>query len=90
MPRYLVECTFTDHFALPGPDQGEHARLSFIENNALDCVTWISSFVALSGNKSFCVYEGPTPEAVRRAARRNGLPIDHITEVRILDPYRYP
>ena len=29
------------------------------------------------------------PEAIRKAAARNGLPIDRITEVRVLDPYFY-
>lgn len=37
--------------------------------------------------KTFCLYEAPFPEAIRRAARRNGLPVDKITEVRALDPY---
>ena len=37
--------------------------------------------------KTFCVYDGPTPEAVRQTAARNGLPVDAITPVRVLDPY---
>lgn len=41
------------------------------------------------GTKAFCVYEAPTPEAVRRTALRAGLPVDGITEVRVLDPYFY-
>jgi hypothetical protein len=28
-------------------------------------------------------------ESIRQAARRNNLPIDSITEVRVLDPYFY-
>jgi hypothetical protein len=31
----------------------------------------------------------PPPEAIRRAARRNNLPVDQIIEVRVLDPYFY-
>jgi hypothetical protein len=31
--------------------------------------------------------ERPNPEAIRSAAARNGLPIDRISEVRVLDPY---
>jgi hypothetical protein len=30
------------------------------------------------------------PEAIRRAAEANQLPVDRITEVRVLDPYLYP
>jgi len=34
-------------------------------------------------------YDGPTPEAIRRVAERNGLPVNRITEVTVLDPYFY-
>jgi hypothetical protein len=37
----------------------------------------------------FCVYDAPSPEAIRRAAERNGLPVDRITRVTVLDPYFY-
>jgi hypothetical protein len=89
MPRYLVERTFLDSLALPGPEQGAQARLTLIENNALDGVTWVHSYIAPDRKKSFCIYDAPTPEAVRRAAQRNGLPVDRITEVCVLDPYCY-
>jgi len=52
-------------------------------------VTWIHSYVTTDKKKTFCIYDGPTPEAIRRVARRNGLPVDSITEVRVLDPYFY-
>jgi hypothetical protein len=35
---------------------------------------------------TFCVYDGPSPEAIRRAAEANQLPVYRITEVRVLDP----
>jgi hypothetical protein len=89
MPCYLVERTFPEALALPGPDQGAHARLTLIENNSLDGVTWVHSYIAPDRKKSFCIYDAPTPEAVRRAAQRNGLPVDRITEVYVLDPYCY-
>ena len=34
-----------------------------------------------------CLYEGPDPETIRKAAARNGLPVDAITEITVLDPY---
>ena len=89
MPRYLVERTFADQLGLPGPEAEASARQNFIENNALDGVTWVHSYVVPGRKKSFCIYDAPTPEAVRRAAGRNGLPVDRITEVRVLDPYFY-
>lgn len=52
-------------------------------------MTWLHSYVSDDGKKAFCVYEAPTPEALRRTAARSGLPVDRITEVRVLDPYSY-
>jgi hypothetical protein len=37
--------------------------------------------------KTFCIYDAPSPEAIWQVAGRNGLPVDRITEVRVLDPY---
>ncbi|MFN8511101.1 MAG: DUF4242 domain-containing protein [Thermomicrobiales bacterium] len=37
--------------------------------------------------RTFCIYDGPTPETIRKAARRNGLPVDAISKVSVLDPY---
>jgi hypothetical protein len=87
MPRYLVERTFAEDLALPGPQHNPGARLSLIENNALDGVTWVHSYVAPDRRKSYCICDAPSPEAVRRAAQRSHLPVDRITEVRVLDPY---
>jgi hypothetical protein len=39
--------------------------------------------------RTFCVYDAPTPEAIRKAAEKNGVPVDAIHEVRVLDPYFY-
>jgi len=89
MPRYLIERTFPDGLTLPGPDQDARTRLEFIENNTLDEVTWVHSYVLADGQKSYCIYDAPTPEALRRASRRNGLPIDRILEVSVLEPYFY-
>jgi hypothetical protein len=38
---------------------------------------------------TFCVHDGPGPAAIGRAAEANQLPVDCITEVRVLDPYFY-
>jgi hypothetical protein len=89
MPRYLIERTFPENLALPGIGQGTQACLTIAENNALDGVTWVHSYVTPDRRKSFCICDAPTPEAVRRAAQRSRLPVDRITEVRVLDPYFY-
>ena len=89
MPRYLVERTFTGGLAIPADPQGAQACLRVVGNNSQDGVTWVHSYVTLDKQKTFCIYDAPSPEAVRKAAQRNGLPVDLITEVRVLDPYFY-
>jgi hypothetical protein len=58
-----------------------------VRHNSEEGVTWVHSYVTGDKKKTFCVYDGPTPEAIRKVAERNGLPVDRITEVRVLDPY---
>ncbi len=89
MARYLVERTFPDGLAIPANEQGAQTCLTVVGNNAEDGVTWIHSYVTDDKRKTFCIYDGPSPEAIRRAASRNSLPVDRITEVRVLDPYFY-
>ncbi|HWD85130.1 MAG TPA: DUF4242 domain-containing protein [Solirubrobacteraceae bacterium] len=89
MPRYIVERTFPDGLSIAGGEEGAQACLSVVNRNAADSVTWVHSYVATDKRKTFCVYDAPTPEAVRRTAVDNGLPVDTITEVRALDPYFY-
>jgi hypothetical protein len=87
MPRYLVERHFPDGLQIPVDDSGAQACRVVAENNLQEGVTWVHSYVSPDKKRTFCIYDGPTPEAIRRAASRNKLPIHEITEVRVLDPY---
>ena len=89
MPRYLVERTFPDGLAIPMNDEGAQVCLTVVGNNAVEGVTWVHSYVTDDKGKTFCIYDAPSPEAIRTAAERNGLPVDRIMEVRVLDPYFY-
>ena len=89
MPRYIVERSFPEGLRIPANDDSTEMCRVVVLNNAEDDVTWGHSYVSDDGTKSFCVYDAPSPEAIRRAARRNNLPVDRITEVRVLDPYFY-
>jgi hypothetical protein len=89
MPRYLVERTFPDGLNVPINADGATACRSVVDRNAEDGVTWVHSYVSDDKSKSFCIYDAPTPEAVRTTAQKNGLPVNAITEVRVLDPYFY-
>ena len=63
MPRYLVERTFADGLAIPVDDDGARTCLAAVENNAAAGVTWIHSYVTDDKRKTFCIYDGPSPEA---------------------------
>ena len=89
MPRYMVERTFPDGLNIPINADGAAACLSVVGRNAEDCVTWMQSYVSGDKKQTFCIYDAPTPEAVRTVAQKNGLPVSRITEVRVLDPYFY-
>lgn len=89
MPRYLVERTFPDGLGIPVTDEGAAMCLNVVSNNAEDVVTWVHSYVTEDKAKTYCIYDAPSPEAIRRAARRNNLPVDKITQVQVLDPYFY-
>ena len=89
MPRYLVERTFPDGLEIPMNAEGAAACFNVVDNNADVGVTWIQSYVSEDKTKTVCVYDGPDPESIRQAAERNGLPVDRIDSVRVLDPYFY-
>lgn len=87
MPRYLVERTFPDGLTLSSDDAGAEICSRIVMNNADDDVTWIHSYVSRDRQRTFCIYDAPSPEAIRRSATRNNLPVDRITKVNVLDPY---
>ncbi len=87
MPRYIVERTFSNGLAIPANPEGAAACGNVVETNATKGVTWIHSYVSKDKTKTFCVYDGPAPEAIREVASANGLPVDKITPVSVLDPY---
>jgi predicted amidohydrolase YtcJ len=89
MPRYLVERTFPNGLAITVSAEGADAALGVVARNAEAGVTWVHSYVVPDKKKTFCIYDAPTPEAIRRVALRNNLPVDRISEVRVLSPYFY-
>jgi len=76
--RYLVERTFPAG-ALDGLDAALKAKVNV--NNSKFGVRWIMSYANAAKTKTYCVYEGPSEAAIRKAATLNGLPVDSVTEV---------
>ena|SRR5437588_9497375 len=89
MPRYVVQRTFPDGLAIPISADGARDTLAAVDNNAQEGVTWVVSYVSVDNKHTYCIYDGPSPDSIHRAALANGLPVDSITEVRVLDPYFY-
>lgn len=89
MPRYLIERSLPDGLVIPAGSGGRRLLQSMIACNSDRNVTWIHSYVSIDQRKTFCVYDAPSPEAVRLSARSNSLPVDRITEVSLLDPYAF-
>jgi hypothetical protein len=89
MPRYVVERSFPDGLKIPLTEKGAEACMSVVANNLKNGVTWVHSYVSKDLKQTFCVYDGPSPEAIRESAGRNNLPVDSITPVTVLDPYFY-
>ncbi len=77
MPIFMVERNFAEALE-PSIDAADGIN----RINAEEGVRWLYSFLSADKRKTYCLYEAPTPEAIRTAASRAGLPADVIVEVR--------
>jgi hypothetical protein len=85
----MVERTFPGGLHIPSNADGAAAMRGIVERNADEGVTWVHSYVNDDKTKTFCVYDAPSPDAIRTAAAKNSVPVDAIHEVSVLDPYFY-
>jgi Protein of unknown function (DUF4242) len=76
MPLYVIEREFADDIDLSSDD----VRL-IDEINADENVRWLFSFLSADRRHTYCLYEAPSPEAIRAAAKRSNMPADAIVEV---------
>ncbi len=76
MPLYMIERTFAEELELSGDD------IRLIEDvNADEGVRWLFSFLSADLRRTYCLYEAPSPDAIRAAAGRTNIPADEIIEV---------
>lgn len=87
MPRYLIERSEPERLRAPVGMESGDPWADLVETNSRHGVTWLHSYVAVDRSRSYCICDAPTPEAVRAASRHTGLPVDRITEIRVVDPY---
>jgi len=76
MPQFLVERQFAEELALDAA--GVRA---ITEVNDATGVNWLFSFLSADRKKTYCLYEAPSAEAIREAARRLNLPADAVIEL---------
>jgi len=76
MPIFMVERRFTDDLEASAEDADRINRI-----NEEESVRWLYSFLSADKRKTYCLYEAPFADAIRRAAERAGLPADAVVEV---------
>jgi hypothetical protein len=81
MPLFLIERQFAEKLEIDGAGVKEITRV----NDEVGA-HWLFSFLSADKKKTYCLYEAPTAELIREAARRLGLPADSIMEVERISP----
>lgn len=76
MPVFMIERRFAEELELTVDGAEGVNRI-----NADESVQWLYSFLSADKRKTYCLYEAPSAEAIRRAATRAGLPADVIVEM---------
>src|SRR5947209_18921425 len=87
MARFMVERIFPEGLEIPMTDKGAEACRAVVGTNGELGVTWAHSYVSEDHRKAFCIYDAPSPDAIRQAAKRNHVPDDKISLVRALSYY---
>jgi hypothetical protein len=81
MPLFLIERNFAEQL-----ERSREADEAIRLINDDVGVNWLFSFLSADKKKTYCLYEGPSAEAVREAARRANLPADVVIEVTEVKP----
>jgi hypothetical protein len=81
MPLFLIERQFAEQLELAAPEVASIQRI-----NADVGVSWLFSFLSADRKKTYCLYEAPNAEAIRKAARLAHVPADVVIEVSQFHP----
>lgn len=81
MPRFVIERNFAEQLQVTKDGAAEIRQINDTEG-----VEWIFSFLSADKKKTYCLYEAPDAEAIRRAAEKAGIPADVITMVDEISP----
>ncbi|RZU31752.1 nickel-binding protein [Blastococcus saxobsidens] len=72
----MIERRYADDLELSAEGADDVNRI-----NSDEGVQWLYSFLSADKRKTYCLYEAPSAEAIRRAAARAGLPADVVVEM---------
>lgn len=81
MPLFLIERQFAERLEVDEAGEREITRV-----NGEVGINWLYSFLSADKKKTYCLYEAPSAELIREAARRLGLPADNIVPVEQVVP----
>ena len=76
MPVFMIERRYAGELEVSREDADGINRINDDEG-----VRWLYSFLSADKRKTYCLYEAPSADAIRRAAERAGLPADVIVEM---------
>jgi uncharacterized protein DUF4242 len=76
MPLFVIERNFAEQL---DPDEADEAGIKAVNDDT--GIRWVYSFLSADRKKTYCLYEAPSPEAIREAAAKLGIPADVIVEV---------
>jgi hypothetical protein len=80
MPRYIIERSVG---SMSQEELDAAGKRSVEVLDSMVGVVWIKSYVSEAEGKIYCEYDAPSPEAIVEHARRAGLPVDKISEVKM-------
>jgi hypothetical protein len=81
VPRFLIERNFAEEVEVSKGDADNIRRINDEEG-----ISWLFSFLSPDKRKTYCLYDAPSAEAIRVAARRLNIPADVIVEVSEVRP----
>jgi len=76
VPIFMIERQFAEEIEANAEDADGINRINDEED-----VHWMYSFLSADRRKTYCLYEAPSPDAIRRAAARAGIPADVVVEL---------
>jgi Protein of unknown function (DUF4242) len=81
MPLFVIEREFAEQLEMT---RDIAAEVKLVNDDV--GVQWLFSFLSSDKKKTYCLYEAPSAEAIREAARRAKIPADMVVEVTQLRP----